>query len=135
MCVIFLYLLANRSLTGSILRVVLHFSVIRARSLIEARVRSRAAVAQRAAPAAHRRVRRVEILRTLKTLMVIPTAVQPAVTVLSTGFRYPQIPCQIPQNQAIEQAHHTGETRFNWPVFKTHRQTRIKRASNKLSVI
>lgn len=62
-------------LTGSILRVVLHFSVVRAGSLVEARVRRRAAVAQRAAPAAHRRVRRIKVLRTLKSIMIIPTAV------------------------------------------------------------
>jgi len=61
--------------TCSILRVVLHFSVVRAGSLIETRIRGRAAVAQRAAPAAHRCVRRIKVLRTLKTLMVIPNAV------------------------------------------------------------
>ncbi len=79
----------------------------------------RAAVAQRAAPAAHRRVRRVKVLRTLNALMVISTAVQPAVAVLSLGIRYPQIPCQIPQDQAIQQAHHTGEMRLN-PVPLKH---------------
>lgn len=100
-------------LTGSILRVVLHLSVVCAGPLVETRVRGRAAVAQRAAPAAHRGVRRVKVFRTLNALMVISTAVQPAVAVLSLGIRYPQIPCQIPQDQAIQQAHHTGEMRLN----------------------
>lgn len=40
--------------------------------------------------------------------MVVPVGVQPAVAVLPLGVRYPQVPGQIPQQQAVEQAHHPG---------------------------
>lgn len=95
-------------LTCSVLSVVLRFSVIRACSLVQTRIRGGAAVAQSAAPAAHSRIQSIKILRTLEALMVIPTGVQPAVAVLSPGIRYPQIPRQIAQQEAVQQAHHTG---------------------------
>lgn len=41
--------------------------------------------------------------------MIISISVQPAVAVLPLCVRYPQIPGQISQQQAVQQAHHPGK--------------------------
>lgn len=88
---------------------VVHLSVVGAAALVQACVHGRAAVAQRAGAAAHCGVHGVIVLRTLEALMIIPIRVQPAVAVLSLSVRYPQIPGQISQQQAVQQAHHPDE--------------------------
>lgn len=95
---------------------VVHLPVVGAAALVQPRVHGRAAVAQRAGAAAHGRVRSVKVLRTLETLMIIPIRVQPAVAILPLCIRYPQIPGQISQQQAVQQAHHPGKPlRFTVP--------------------
>lgn len=87
---------------------VLHLSVVGAAALVEARIHGRAAVPQRAGAAAHVGVRGVEVLRTLESLVIVPVRVQPAVAVLPLCVRYPQVPGQISEQQAVQQAHHPG---------------------------
>lgn len=96
--------------TCCILRVV-HLPVVGAAALVQPRVRGRAAVPQRAGAAAHGGLRGVKVLRTLETIVIIPTSVQPAVAVLPLCVRYPQIPGQISEQQAVQQAHHPGDPR------------------------
>lgn len=88
---------------------VVHLPVVGAAPLVQPRVRRRAAVAQRAGAAAHGGVHGVQVLRTLEALMIVPIRVQPAVAVLPLRVRYPQIPGQISEQQAVQQAHHPGE--------------------------
>lgn len=95
----------DSELTRSVLRVV-HLPVVRAHALVHPRVRGRAAVAQRARAAAHRGVRGVEVLRTLEALVVVPIGVQPAVAELPLSVRDAQVPRQVPQQQAAQEAHH-----------------------------
>lgn len=92
-------------LTRSVLGVV-HLPVVGADALVHPRVRGRAAVAQRARAAAHRGVRGVEVLRTLEALVIIPTGVQPAVAVLALRVRDPQVPGEVSEQQAAQEAHH-----------------------------
>lgn len=94
-------------LTRRVLGVV-HLPVVGAAALVQPRVGGGAAVAQRAGAAAHGRVHGVKVLRTLEALVIIPTGVQPAVAVLPLRVRYPQVPGEISQQQAAEQAHHPG---------------------------
>ena len=100
--------LKTTELTRCKLRVV-HLPVVGAAPLVQPRVRRRAAVAQRAGAAAHGGVHGVQVLRTLEALMIVPIRVQPAVAVLPLRVRYPQIPGQISEQQAVQQAHHPGE--------------------------
>lgn len=97
-------------LTGSKLR-VLHLPVVGAASLIQTRVHGRAAVTQGAGAAAHCGVRGVKVLRTLETIVVIPIDVQPAVAVFPLCVRYAQIPGQISEHQAAQQALHHPRSR------------------------
>ncbi|TNN73038.1 hypothetical protein EYF80_016708 [Liparis tanakae] len=90
---------------------VVHLPVVGAAALVQPRVRGGAAVAQRARAAAHGGVHGVKVLRTLEAIVIIPISVQPAVAVLPLCVRYPQIPGQISQQQAAQQAHHPGEPR------------------------
>lgn len=48
--------------------------------------------------------------------MIIPVRVQPAVAVLSLSVRYAQVPGQISQQQAAQQAHHPGEPLVGFTV-------------------
>ena len=100
--------LKTTELTRCKLRVV-HLPVVGTAPLVQPRVRRRAAVAQRAGAAAHGGVHGVQVLRTLEALMIVPIRVQPAVAVLPLRVRYPQIPGQISEQQAVQQAHHPGE--------------------------
>lgn len=100
----------NTALTRCKLGVV-HLPVVGAAALVQSCVHGRAAVAQRAGAAAHGGVHGVKVLGTLEAVMIIPISVQPAVAVLPLCVRYPQIPGQISQQQAAQQAHHPGEPR------------------------
>lgn len=88
---------------------VVHLSVVGAHALVQARVCGRAAVAQRAGAAAHGGVGGVEVLRTLEAVVIVPIRVQPPMAVLPLRVRYPQIPGQISQQQAVQQAHHPAQ--------------------------
>lgn len=101
----------KRELTRCIFGVV-HLPVVGADALVQPRVRRRAAVAQRARAAAHRRVRGVEVLRTLEALVIVPIGVQPAVAVLSLSVRYPQVPGQVSQQQAAQEVHHPAQPKL-----------------------
>lgn len=90
---------------------VVHLPVVGAAALVEPRVCRGAAIAQRAGAAAHGGVRSVKVLRTLEALMIIPVGVQPAVAVLPLRVRYPQIPGQISEQDAAQQADHPGDLR------------------------
>lgn len=100
-------------LTGSELGVV-HLSVVGAAALVHPRVHGRAAVAQRARAAAHVGVRGVKVLRTLEALVVVPVGVQPAVAVLPLCVRDPQVPGQVSEQQAVQQAPHPGVICSTW---------------------
>lgn len=106
---------------------VVHLPVVGAAALVQPCVHGRAAVAQRAGAAAHGCIWGVKVLRTLEALMIIPISVQPAVAVLPLCVRYPQIPGQISQQQAVQQAHHPGKPlRFTvrcvlWAAAPDHR--------------
>lgn len=88
---------------------VFHLPVVGAAALVEACVRGRAAVSQRAGAAAHGGVHGVKVLRTLEALMIIPIRIQPPMAVLPLCVRYPQVPGQISEQQAAQQAHHPGK--------------------------
>lgn len=88
---------------------VFHLPVVGAAALVEPCVRGRAAVSQRAGAAAHGGVHGVKVLRTLEALVIIPIRVQPPMAVLPLCVRYPQVPGQISEQQAAQQAHHPGK--------------------------
>lgn len=89
---------------------VLAVPVVGAAALVQARVRGGTAVPERAIPATHCRIRRVQVLRTLEAFMVVPAGVQPAVTVLSPCTGHAQVPCEKTQKEAAYPARHTAQS-------------------------
>lgn len=110
---------------------VLHLPVVGAAALVQPCVRGRAAVPQRAGAAAHGGVHGVKVLRTLEALVIIPISVQPPVAVLPLCVRYPQVPGQVSEQQAVQHSHHSGGFPASWTL-QLHRSASVRVSGSSL---